>query len=90
MLEQTFKITNLTGVDAKMSSLLVKKCSEFQSHITINYEDKFINLKSILGIMSLSIKKNSVVKISCSGVDEVEALKQLSFLISDLKLGKEY
>ena len=90
MLEKTFKITNLTGVDAKMSSLLVKKSGEFQSHITINYEDKFINLKSILGIMSLSIKKNSIVKISCNGVDEAEALKQLSFLISDLKLGKEY
>lgn len=90
MLEKTFKITNDTGIDAKMSSLLVKKSGSFNSNITINVDENYVNLKSILGVMSLNVNKNQIIKISCNGADEIEAIKELALLISELKLGKEY
>ena len=90
MLEKTFKITRDTGIDAKMSSLLVSKATEFKANITINLNEAYVNLKSILGIMSLNARKGEVINISCDGIDEEEAIKQLAYLISEAKIGKEY
>ncbi len=90
MLEKTFKITNNTGLDAKMSSLIVTKSSKFISNITLQLEELKVNLKSIMGVMSLNIHKGEIIKLIFSGPDEVEALEELSILINDSKLGKEY
>ena len=90
MLEKAFKITNNTGLDAKMSSMIVTRSTKFISNITIQLEELKINLKSIMGVMSLNIHKGEIVKIICSGPDEVEAMQELSELINDSKLGKEY
>lgn len=90
MLEKTFKITRDTGVDAKMSSILVKKATEFKSNISLNFNEVYINLKSILGVMSLNVRKGELIKISCDGIDEEDAICNLSSLIREFKLGKEY
>ena len=90
MLEKTFKITNNTGLDAKMSSMIVTRSTKFISNITIQLDELKINLKSIMGVMSLNIHKGEIVKIICSGSDEAEAMNELSELINDSKLGKEY
>ena len=90
MLEKTFKITNNTGLDAKMSSMIVTRSTKFISNITIQLADLKINLKSIMGVMSLNIHKGEIVKIICSGSDESEAMNELSELINNSKLGKEY
>ena len=90
MLVKEFKITRNSGIDAKMSSLLVSKSSSFKCDIAITVADKSINLKSILGVMSLEAEKNQIIKISCDGIDEKEAINDLALLISEVKLGKEY
>ena len=90
MLEKAFKINNSTGLDAKMSSMIVTRSTKFISNITIQLDELKINLKSIMGVMSLNIHKGEIVKIICSGTDEVEAMNELSELINDSKLGKEY
>ena len=90
MLEKAFKITNNTGLDAKMSSMIVTRSTKFISNITIQLDELKINLKSIMGVMSLNIHKGEIVKIICCGSDEAEAMQELSELINDSKLGKEY
>jgi phosphocarrier protein len=90
MIEKTFKITNQTGLDAKMSSLLVTLCGKYQSKITMQLDEIAVDLKSIMGVMSLNVAKGELVKVICSGVDEEDALKALSELINDKRLGKEY
>ena len=90
MLERKFKIINLTGLDAKHSSILVTKSGKFTSDIKMHYAKFVVDLKSIMGVMSLNVHKGEIVKISINGIDEVEALEEISFLIQDLKLGKEY
>lgn len=90
MLEKTFKITNHTGLDAKMSSLIVTKSSKFNSKIVLQLNELAVDLKSIMGVMSLNVHKGELVKIICTGPDEEEALAELNTLINETKLGKEY
>ena len=90
MLEKRFKITNLTGLDARNSSVLVTKCGKFASEISLQSSNITVNLKSIMGVMSLNVHKGEIIKIIVSGTDEVEALDEISYTIEELKLGKEY
>ena len=90
MLEKTFKIVNPTGLDAKMSSLLVTLSGKYTSKITLQLNELAVDLKSIMGVMSLNVHKGELVKVICSGTDEEDALKSLTELINDKKLGKEY
>ena len=90
MLENNFKITNQTGLDAKVASLLVSHASKFSSKIILQLNELSVDLKSIMGVMSLNVNKGEFVKIICSGTDEVEAMKDLIYLINDHNIGKEY
>lgn len=90
MLEKTFKITNLTGLDARMSSLLVTKSSNYSSMIRLQLATAIVDLKSIMGVMSLNAKNGELIKITCDGEDELDAMDELSDLIVEVKLGKEY
>src|SRR5690625_5833257 len=58
MKEQTFKITADTGVHARPATLLVNKAGQFESEVEMSYNDKTVNLKSIMGVMSLGIPKD--------------------------------
>lgn len=90
MLENNFKITNPTGLDAKNSSLLVTKASSFQCKIILQLNELAVDLKSIMGVMSLNVCRGEFVKIVCSGTDENDAMRDLISLINDNKIGKEY
>ena len=90
MLENNFKIINQTGLDAKISSLLVTNASKFNCKIILQLNELSVDLKSIMGVMSLNVCKGEFVKIVCSGTDETEAMKQLITIINDNKIGKEY
>ena len=90
MLEMKFKITNPTGLDARNSSNLVSQCGKFTSDVKLYLGNTGVDAKSIMGVMSLNAQKGEILKITVNGIDEVEALEEISFLIQDSKLGKEY
>ena len=90
MLEIKFKLTNPTGLDARSSSNLVSLCGKFTCDVKLFLGNTGVDAKSIMGVMSLNAKKGEIIKISVNGIDEAEALKEISFLIQDSKLGKEY
>lgn len=90
MIDKTFKITNPTGLDAKVSSSLVTLCGKYSCKITLQLNELAVDLKSIMGVMSLNVHKGELVKVICSGLDEEDALKALAELINDKKIGKEY
>ena len=90
MLEKKFKITNPTGLDARNSSILVSMCGKFSSDVKLQLGNTIVDFKSIMGVMSLNAHKGEIIKISVNGIDETEALEELSYLIQDSNLGKEY
>lgn len=77
MTEKTFTITDEAGIHARPASLLVTNASKFQSEIKLEFKDKQANLKSIMGVMALGIKKGETVKIVAEGPDEKEAIAKL-------------
>jgi phosphocarrier protein HPr len=77
MVEKQFKVIADTGIHARPATLLVQVASRFNSDINLEAKGKKINLKSIMGVMSLGIGKGEEIKISTEGKDEQEALNAL-------------
>ncbi|WP_249315288.1 phosphocarrier protein HPr [Bacillus sp. FJAT-49711] len=74
MIEKQFTVTSDTGIHARPATMLVQTASRFASDIQLEYKDKKVNLKSIMGVMSLGIGKGVNITISADGSDEEEAM----------------
>ena len=64
MEKKEFHITAETGIHARPATLLVQAASKFGSDINLEYNGKSVNLKSILGMMSLGVLGLSGVIVS--------------------------
>ena len=78
MEKKDFKIIAETGIHARPATLLVQTASKFNSDITLQYQDKSVNLKSIMGVMSLGVGQNAEVTITADGDDEKDAIEAIS------------
>jgi phosphocarrier protein HPr len=74
MVEKQFKVINDTGIHARPATMIVQLASRFNSDISLEYRDKKVNLKSIMGVMSLGIGQGALIKIIVEGNDEAETL----------------
>ncbi|WP_409275383.1 phosphocarrier protein HPr [Neobacillus sp. SCS-31] len=77
MAEKQFTVTADTGIHARPATLLVQTASRFDSEINLEYKGKKVNLKSIMGVMSLGIGQGSAISISAEGGDAEDALRTL-------------
>ncbi|GAX05215.1 phosphocarrier protein HPr [Secundilactobacillus pentosiphilus] len=78
MEKRNFRITAEAGIHARPATLLVQAASKFNSDINLEYDGKSINLKSIMGVMSLGVGQNTDVTISADGDDETEAMEEVA------------
>lgn len=78
MVEKTFTVTAETGIHARPATLLVQAAGKFESEINLAYKEKKVNLKSIMGVMSLGIGKGAEITITADGSDEKDALNTLT------------
>lgn len=88
MTEQTLKITANDGVHARPATTLVQVAGKYQSEITLGYNGKDVNLKSIMGIMSLGIPSGAEITLKAEGSDEEEALEAVVNTVKDQGLGE--
>jgi phosphocarrier protein HPr len=77
MVDKQFMVITDTGIHARPATLLVQTASKFNSEINLEYKGKKVNLKSIMGVMSLGIGKGAEIIISAEGNDEQVALSSL-------------
>jgi phosphocarrier protein HPr len=82
MAERTIKVTNGTGVHARLATALVNKAGQFSSEIDLHHNEKKVNLKSIMGVMSLGIPQGSEITITAEGSDAEEALTALETVLN--------
>ena len=66
-------------------ALLVQVASQFESNIYVEVEDKKVNAKSIMGMMTLSIAPGEEVTIITKGVDEEEAMNKIEEYLTTSK-----
>ena len=78
MEKRDFHIIAETGIHARPATLLVQAASKFGSDINLEYDDKSVNLKSIMGVMSLGVGQNADVTITAEGDDEKDALDAIA------------
>lgn len=75
MEKKDFRIIAETGIHARPATLLVQTASKFNSDINLEYKGKSVNLKSIMGVMSLGVGQGAEVTITVDGQDEAEAME---------------
>ncbi|WAA11126.1 phosphocarrier protein HPr [Fervidibacillus albus] len=81
MLERAYKVIADTGIHARPATLLVQTAGKFDSEIQLEYKGKKVNLKSIMGVMSLGIGKDAEIKIIADGTDEENAMQAIAELM---------
>lgn len=77
MVKDKITLKNETGLHARPASELAKLAGSFASTIKLYVNDKIIDAKSILAIMSAGIKYNTEIEIECDGEDEEKALSEI-------------
>ncbi|MFU8792949.1 MAG: HPr family phosphocarrier protein [Acholeplasmataceae bacterium] len=81
MLKQSFLVISENGIHARPATRLVNLSMTFQSEIELCRKDTCINLKSIMGLMSLGIYQGETISISTEGEDEEKAIESLKDFI---------
>ena len=81
MQKREMTITNNIGLHARPATFFIQKANSFKSSIWIEKDDRKVNAKSLLGVLSLGIAKGMVVTLVADGQDENEALDGLIGLV---------
>jgi phosphocarrier protein len=76
-------VLNSVGLHARPATFFIQKSNEFKSSIWVEKNDRRINAKSLLGILSLGIIKGTQIKVIADGVDEEAAVSSLINLIEN-------
>lgn len=82
MYKKTVVVKNKTGLHARPAALFVQVAGNFSSSIWIQKDEKKVNAKSIMGIMSLGVSRGATITIMANGPDEVKAVETLAELVS--------
>ena len=67
MKKRRFKITAETGIHARPATLLVQTATRYDSQITLIYNHKSVDLKSIMGVMSLGVGQGAQITVTADG-----------------------
>lgn len=84
MVRKTFEMSNESGLHARVAAQFVKTTSRFQSDIWIEKENKKINAKSIMGILSIGVSSGEEFDIVTDGKDEEEAMEEIEKMLESL------
>lgn len=87
-MEKTFKVTADSGIHARPATVLVNAASKFKADINLEYNGRTVNLKSIMGVMSLGIAQGADIKITVAGDDAEAALTAITETMKNEGLGE--
>ena len=82
MITKKIKIQIQSGLEARPVAVLVQVASQYSSSIYIEVEDKKVNAKSIMGMMTLGLNYGDSIVVSANGIDEEEAMKEIEKYLS--------
>ena len=82
MISKEVVISNQVGLHARPATFFIQKANEFKASIWVEKDDRRVNAKSLLGVLSLGIIGGTTVKIFADGPDETDAVEGLVELIN--------
>ena len=74
-------INNQVGLHARPATFFIQKANEFKSSVWVEKEDRRVNAKSLLGVLSLGIVGGTKIRIIVDGADEEAAMNALVELV---------
>ena len=74
-------VSNQVGLHARPATFFIQKANEFKSSIWVEKDERRVNAKSLLGVLSLGIVKGTTIQLIADGPDEEEAVAALIELI---------
>lgn len=75
-------VNNKVGLFARPATFFIQKANEFKCSVWVEKDDRRVNAKSLLGVLSMGIMDGTAISLIADGVDEAEALDALTKLIS--------
>ena len=81
MYSKDVMVQNQDGLHARPATFFIQKANEFRSSIWIEKEERRVNAKSLLGVLSLGIIGGTQIKIIADGADEQAAVNALVALV---------
>ncbi len=79
-------VVDPVGLHARPATVAVNAASKFKSEVNISYKERSINMKSIMGVMSLGIPTQSEITITCEGEDEDAAIQAIEDILKAQKV----
>lgn len=81
MITRNVTIKNSVGLHARPATFFIQKANSYKSSIWVEKDDRRVNAKSLLGVLSLGIVKDMSITLIADGADESDALDGLATLI---------
>ena len=81
MVSSEVAVQNSVGLHTRPATFFIQRANEFKSSIWVEKDERRVNAKSLLGVLSLGIVKGTSISIIADGSDEEEAVKTLVELI---------
>ena len=81
MVSKNVVVNNQVGMHARPATFFIQKANEFKSSIWVEKEERRVNAKSLLGVLSLGIVKGTAITLIAEGVDEAAAVDTLAELV---------
>lgn len=82
MISKEIVVQNQVGLHARPATFFIQKANEFTSSIWIAKDERKVNAKSLLGVLSLGITRGTSVSITADGTDEEAAIDALTSLVA--------
>lgn len=82
MISREVTITNSIGLHARPATFFIQKANAYKASIWVEKDDRRVNAKSLLGVLSLGIAQGMTITLLADGQDEEDALNGLMALIN--------
>lgn len=82
MFSKDVVVQNQVGLHARPATFFIQKANEFKSSVWVEKDERKVNAKSLLGVLSLGITKGTSINVIADGSDEKEAVEVLVHLIA--------
>ena len=81
MISRNVTIQNNVGLHARPATFFIQKANSYKSSIWVERDDRRVNAKSLLGVLSLGIMGGTQIRIIAGGADEEQAVEELVKLV---------
>lgn len=89
MTSKSITVTNEVGIHARAATTFIKCANNFKSAVWVESAGHRVNAKSLLGVLSLGIVKDTDIEIIADGADEKACLEELASIINNNFESKE-